>query len=81
MIRHPAEREVVINLDGPDGNVFSLMGAAAGLGRRIGLDEGYIEFIFDEMKSGDYVNAVRTFDKHFGELVILETTNEELLSA
>jgi len=31
------------------------------------------------MKSGDYTNLVRTFDKYFGEFVILETTNEELL--
>ena len=81
MIRETKNTPLVINLDGPDGNVFSLMGAAAGLARRMGMDYGYIEFIFDEMKSGDYMNAVKTFDKHFGEFVILETTNEELLSA
>ena len=31
------------------------------------------------MMDGDYTNLVRTFDKYFGEFVILETTNEELL--
>ena len=33
------------------------------------------------MMDGDYTNLVRTFDKYFGEFVILETTNEELLDA
>ena len=83
MIRPTQDRDLVINLDGPDGNVFSLMGAAKGLAFRYGMAGRTpdIEFIMDEMKSGDYVNAVKTFDKYFGEYVILETRDEELLNA
>ena len=77
MIRPTQDREFVINLDGPDGNAFQLMAYAS----RFAKDMGYVsdEAILRNMKSGDYTNLVRTFDKYFGEFVILETTNEELL--
>ena len=77
MIRRKTERKPVINLDGPDGNAFALMAYAS----RFAKDMGYVsdEAMLNNMKSGDYTNLVRTFDKYFGEFVILETTNEELL--
>ena len=88
MIRETATPKNVINLDGPDGNVFSLMATAYRLGKdlRIHIDSfgdptDLGEDIIEEMKYGDYVNAVKTFDKYFGEYVILETENEELLNA
>ena len=78
MIRPTKNREFVINLDGPDGNAFVLMAYA----KRFAKDMGYVsdEAILNNMKSGDYTNLVRTFDKYFGEFVILETRDEELLS-
>ena len=81
MIRKTKKSPLVINLDGPDGNVFSLMSNAKRLAREVGFDVFYQNTICEKMMSGDYVNAVKTFDKYFGEFVILETTNEELLSA
>jgi len=77
MIRCKTERKPVINLDGPDGNAFALMAYA----KRFAKDMGYVsdEAILNNMRSGDYTNLVRTFDKYFGEYVILETRNEELL--
>ena len=77
MIRPTQDREFVINLDGPDGNAFQLMAYAS----RFAKDMGYVsdEAILNLMMDGDYTNLVRTFDKYFGEFVILETTNEELL--
>ena len=77
MIRRTKNREFVINLDGPDGNAFALMAYA----QRFAKDMGYVsaEAIINNMKSGDYTNLVRTFDKYFGEFVILETRDEELL--
>ena len=77
MIRPTKNREFVINLDGPDGNAFALMAYA----KRFAKDLGYAsdEAILNNMKSGDYTNLVRTFDKYFGEFVILETRDEELL--
>ena len=79
MIRRKTDRKPVINLDGPDGNAFALMAYA----KRFAKDMGYVsdEAILNLMMDGDYTNLVRTFDKYFGEYVILETTNEELLNA
>jgi len=78
MIRRKTERKPVINLDGPDGNAFALMAYA----KRFAKDMGYVsdEAILNLMMDGDYTNLVRTFDKYFGEYVVLETTNEELLT-
>ena len=69
--------KMVINLDGPDGNAFALMAYA----KRFAKDMGYVsdEAILNNMKSGDYTNLVKTFDKYFGEYVILETRDTELL--
>ena len=79
MIRPTKDREFVINLDGPDGNAFALMAYA----KRFAKDMGYVsdEAILNNMRSGDYTNLVKTFDKYFGEYVILETRDEELLDA
>ena len=78
MIRPTQDREVYINLDGVQGNANNLMGLAMNLANQVGLDG---DKIIVEMKSGDYINLVKIFDKYFGKYVILETTNEELLNA
>ena len=57
-----------IDLTGPEGNVFYLLGAAKGYAKQLGLDFDQIQ---KEMMSGDYENAVQTFDKYFGEFVDL----------
>ena len=59
-----------IDLSGPDGNAFALMGHAKNLARQIGLDSGQI---LKEMHSGDYDNLVNVFDRYFGSVV--ELTN------
>ena len=61
-------REIVIDLTGPDGNVFVLMGKAKGFARDLGLDG---DKIINEMKSSDYENAIQVFDKYFGSFVTL----------
>ena len=57
-----------IDLTGPDGNAYALMGYAMRYARQIGLD-GHA--ICEEMRSGDYENLVQVFDKHFGHFVTL----------
>lgn len=61
--------EVVIDITGPDGNAFSLMGYARQYAKQLGLDS---DPIITEMKSGDYENLLQVFEKYFGEYVILE---------
>ena len=69
MIVDKIDRPLVINLTGPQGNAFYLMGFAQKNARKFGLDGSSI---LEEMKSGDYENLVQVFDKYFGEFVILE---------
>ena len=71
MIRAKQERseQIVIDLTGPDGNAFAIMGYAKRLGAQLGLNT---DEIIEEMMSGDYENLVQVFDNHFGSLVILE---------
>jgi len=61
-------RKIEINLDGPNGNAFYLIGSARKYGKQLGLD---VEKITDEMTSGDYENLVEVFDSYFGEYVTL----------
>ena len=81
MIRKSTVAKNIINLDGPDGNVFSLLSNAKRLAREVGYAFDEQNIITEKMMSGDYANAVKTFDMYFGDYVILETTNEELLNA
>ena len=62
-----------LDLAGPDGNAFALMGHAQSLGRQIGMITGEIEMMLNDMRSGDYDHLVSVFDKHFGSVV--ELTN------
>tara|TARA_B100001758_G_scaffold230798_1_gene226748 strand:+ start:504 stop:719 length:216 start_codon:yes stop_codon:yes gene_type:complete len=63
------KREIVIDLTGPDGNAFVLIGKAMNFARQLGLDGNSIK---EEMMSGDYENLLEVFDKNFGHFVILE---------
>ena len=60
---------IVIDLTGPDGNAFALMGYAQQFARQLDLDGNKI---INNMKSGDYENLVKVFDDAFGDYVILE---------
>jgi hypothetical protein len=59
---------IEIDLTGPDGNAFVLIGTAGSLARQLGLDGKAIR---EEMMKGDYEHLVNTFDKHFGHFVTL----------
>ena len=82
MPRGPIE----IDLSGPDGNVFYLIGLARKLAKQLKIEIpgadvmeglGIIEtqdpaqWIQEQMMSGDYENAIQVFDRYFGEYVIL----------
>ena len=62
-------KEIIIDLTGPDGNAFALMGYASNFAKQQGLNK---EEIINEMMSSDYEHLLQVFDKHFGSFVILE---------
>ena len=71
-------KKITIDLDGPQGNTFALMGYALTLSRSFQLNGNTI---IDEMKSGDYLNVLKVFDDNFGDFVVLQTENAEYLEA
>jgi hypothetical protein len=68
MIKSKKETGIEIDLTGPNGNAFYLIGTAKNLAKQLGLDGKNIQ---TEMMKGDYEHLVNTFDKHFGHFVTL----------
>jgi len=69
MIRKKTEGKPVIDLTGPKGNAFFLLGQATRWAKDLGLNGNEI---LDEMRDGDYEHLVETFEKYFGDYCILE---------
>jgi len=65
-------RKQVIDLTGPHGNAFYLLGLASKLCKQIGISEHETNSILEEMKSSGYTNLIETFDRHFGMIIDLE---------
>lgn len=65
IIKRPPSQKPVIDLAGPQGNAYCLMGIAQSAAKQLGMDA---DAILDEMKASDYDHLVQTFDKHFGHL-------------
>ena len=58
---------MIIDLTGPNGNAFALLGLANRLSKKLGIKNPV-----DEMQKGDYEHLIKVFDNAFGEFVILE---------
>lgn len=74
MIRKKQESRPIIDLMGPQGNAFVLLGHAQQYAKQLGLNA---EAITAEMRAGDYEHLIEVFEKHFGEYVILERDGED----
>jgi hypothetical protein len=59
---------IEVDLTGPQGNAFYLLGLAGNLSKQLGLNG---KEIVSEMMSGDYENLIRVFDSNFGSIVTL----------
>ena len=68
ILNKPQTRGIEIDLTGPQGNAFFLIGTATRLARQLDLNEYEV---LTEMKSGDYENLLQVFDRHFGSFVTL----------
>jgi len=63
--------KIVIDLDGPIGNAYALLGNAAEFARQSGYSKEKIDKMIVDMQSADYEHLVQVFDKHFGHVVTL----------
>jgi len=71
MIKDRSEMEtrgIEIDLTGPEGNAFNLLGRAKVFATQVGKDA---KAITDEMMSGDYKHLIEVFEREFGGFVTL----------
>jgi hypothetical protein len=66
--KKPTNRNLEIDLTGPQGNAFFLIGTARNLAKQLGKDS---KEITNRMMSGDYENLLKIFDEEFGSIVTL----------
>lgn len=62
---------IEIDLTGPKGNAYYLLGLAENLSRQLKHDRMRTERILDEMRLSDYEGLLYTFNREFGTLVTL----------
>lgn len=74
MIREKKQQTgpTIIDLTGPDGNAFALIGLAQNLAKQLGYHPDKRGELTTEMMSGNYEHLLQVFDREFGTFVILE---------
>ena len=68
ILKKPKQSGITIDLTGPQGNAYYLLGTAKNLAKQLDLN-GLV--IMEDMQSGDYENLLEVFDNHFGNIVTL----------
>ena len=74
MIRSRSEmpgRKIEIDLSGPEGNAFVLMGYAQKWCRQMGWSQSKTDALIKVMKSSNYDVLVQVFDNTFGDYVTI----------
>ena len=69
IISKDTTRKQTVDLTGPQGNAFYLLGTASKLCKQLEIED---DIILDDMRSADYEQLIDTFDNYFGDLVDLE---------
>ena len=64
-------RKPTIDLRGPAGNAFAVIGAAKSLAEKLGYTSDEVNLVISDMKSSDYDHLIQVFDDHFGDYVDL----------
>lgn len=68
--RNITHTEIVIDLNGPSGNAYALIGHARKYANQLGYTQEQIKTLTDDMTSGDYENLLQVFDKHFPFVIL-----------
>lgn len=66
----PRGRTIEIDLTGPDGNAYMLMGIAKQLHRQLDLEVSDTAMLA-EMTSGDYENLLAVMERYFGDYIVM----------
>jgi hypothetical protein len=71
IVDKPKQNGIVIDLTGPQGNAFFLIGTAKKMGRQLGMTPKNIDKMVERMTSGDYEHLLSEFEFEFGSIVTL----------
>jgi hypothetical protein len=66
--KRPKKTKIEIDLMGPEGNAFALLGIAKDLCHKTGVEW---EPVKNEMTSSDYEWLLQVMDYHFGDFIIM----------
>lgn len=75
MIQDQSKRKngpIVVDLQGPQGNAFYLIGIAQSLAKTFCWSPEERDSLTNNMMSGDYEHLLHTLDRAFGEYIILQ---------
>ena len=62
-------QKVKIDLQGPDGNAYVLLGYAKTFGEALGMTKEELKALSENMRSKDYIHLVKTFGETFESVV------------
>ena len=71
IVKKQETNRIEIDLTGPQGNAYYLLGLAKKWGKQLDMSENYIKEMLEKMMSGDYENLVKVFDDEFGSIVTI----------
>ena len=71
ILKKEKTKGIEIDLTGPQGNAYYLLGLAKKWGKQLDMSENYIKEMLEKMMSGDYENLVKVFDDEFGSIVTI----------
>lgn len=70
-IKNMKNKKPFIDLNGPQGNAFFLLGTAKRYYKEIGKSKEETDKLLEEMTNCDYENLLKVFDREFGKYVDL----------
>ncbi len=79
VINAPQKTKIDVDLEGPEGNTFQLIGIAVGVARQLGWAKEDMDEFRTKCFSGDYGNVLALVDKNFGDFINLEMSERYAL--
>ena len=62
-------KKMIVDLSGPQGNAYALMGVARSIGRELNRPYNEIKEVETRMMSGDYDNLVKVMYLEYGDFI------------
>ena len=67
-----------INIHGPEGNAFYLLGIARKTAKKLGYSPDEIEKLCSDMTASDYDHLLSVFEEHFKDVFTLDRSEPEI---